>query len=49
MLNIIKELLKITYTSKQEPQFDLDIRCMLGNMTKMAAPSGLPSRYFIGL
>ena len=27
---------------------DLDIRCMLGNMQKMAAPSGLVSGYFIG-
>ena len=48
MLNMKQELLKITYISKQEPQVDLDITCMLGNMHKMAAPSGLPSGCFIG-
>ena len=47
MPNMIQELLK-SHTSKKEPQVDLDIRCMLGNMHKMAAPSGLPSGYFIG-
>ena len=45
MLKMIHERLKITYI---QTGVDLDIRCMLGNMHKMAAPSGLPSGYFIG-
>ena len=47
MLNMIKNYSK-SHTSKHEPQVGLDMRCMLGNMQKMAAPSGLPSGYFIG-
>ena len=34
--------------AKQEPQPDMAVSCMLGNMHKMAAPIGLLSRYFIG-
>ena len=47
MLNMIQELLKITYI-QAGTTIGLDMRYMLGNMHKMAAPSGLPSGNFIG-
>ena len=41
-------MLNVNIMSKQEPQFGLEVRCMLGNMHKIAAPSGLQSGYFMG-